>query len=52
MLKHSLLLAACGSRYRTLGAGEMTQRLKALTAALPEVVSSILSNYIVAYNHL
>jgi hypothetical protein len=32
-------------------AGEMAQRLRALTA-LPEVLSSILSNHMVAYNHL
>jgi hypothetical protein len=32
-------------------AGEMDQQLKALTA-LPEVLSSILSNYMVAHNHL
>ena len=33
------------------GAGEMAQWLRAL-AALPEVVSSIPSNHIVAHNHL
>jgi hypothetical protein len=33
------------------GAGEMAQRLRALTA-LPEVLSSIPSNYIVAHDHL
>jgi hypothetical protein len=32
-------------------AGEMAQRLRALTA-LPEVLSSILSNHIVAHIHL
>jgi hypothetical protein len=32
-------------------AGEMAQRLRALTA-LPEVLSSIPSNYVVAHNHL
>jgi hypothetical protein len=32
-------------------AGEMAQRLRAL-AALPEVLSSIPSNYMVAHNHL
>jgi hypothetical protein len=32
-------------------AGEMAQRLKALTA-LPEVLISIPSNHIVAHNHL
>jgi hypothetical protein len=31
--------------------GEMAQRLRAL-AVLPEVLSSILSNHIVAHNHL
>jgi hypothetical protein len=33
------------------GAGEMAQRLKALTT-LPEVLSSIPSNHMAAYNHL
>jgi hypothetical protein len=33
------------------GAGEMAQQLRAL-AALPEVLSSIPSNHMVAYNHL
>jgi hypothetical protein len=33
------------------GAGEMTQWLRALTA-LPEVLSSIPSNHMVAHNHL
>jgi len=33
------------------GAGEMAQWLKAL-AALPEVLSSILSNHMVAHDHL
>ena len=33
------------------GAGEMAQWLRAL-AALPEVLSSILSNHMVAHNHL
>jgi hypothetical protein len=32
------------------GAGEMAQRLRALTA-LPKVLSSIPSNHMVAYNH-
>jgi hypothetical protein len=32
-------------------AGEMAQKLRALTA-LPEVLSSIPSNHMVAYNHL
>ena len=34
-----------------LGAGEMAQRLRALTA-LPEVLSSIPSNHMVAHSHL
>jgi hypothetical protein len=33
------------------GAGEMAQRLRALTA-LPEVLSSIPDNHMVAHNHL
>jgi hypothetical protein len=33
------------------GAGEMAQRLRAL-AVLPEILSSIPSNHMVAYNHL
>ena len=33
------------------GAGEIAQRLRALTA-LPEVLSSIPSNHMVAHNHL
>jgi hypothetical protein len=33
------------------GAGEMAQQLRALTA-LPEVLSSIPSNHMVAHNHL
>jgi hypothetical protein len=33
-------------------AGEMAQRLRAQIAALPEVLSSILSNHMVAHNHL
>jgi hypothetical protein len=33
------------------GDGEMAQRLRAL-AALPEVLSSIASNHMVAHNHL
>ena len=33
------------------GAGEMAQRLRALTA-LPEVLSSIPSNHMVAHNHM
>ena len=39
------------SRKSHMGAGEMAQRLRAL-AALPEVLSSIPSNHIVAHNHL
>jgi len=34
-----------------LGAGEMTQWLRALTA-LPEVLSSIPSNHVVTHDHL
>jgi hypothetical protein len=34
-----------------LGAGKMAQRLRALTA-LPEVLSSIPSNHMVAHNHM
>jgi hypothetical protein len=34
-----------------LGVGEMAQWLRALTA-LPEVLSSISSNHMVAHNHL
>jgi hypothetical protein len=33
-------------------AGEMAQRLRALTAALPKVLSSNPSNHMVAHNHL
>jgi hypothetical protein len=36
---------------KLLGAGEMAQRLRALTA-LPKVLSSIPSNHMVAHNHL
>jgi len=36
---------------RNRGAGEMAQRLRAPTA-LPEVLSSIPSNHMVAHNHL
>jgi hypothetical protein len=36
---------------KSCGAGEMAQRLRALTA-LPEVLSSIPSNHMVAHNHL
>jgi hypothetical protein len=38
-------------RTKEVGAGEMAQRLRTLTA-LPEVLSSILSNHMVAHNHL
>jgi hypothetical protein len=34
-----------------VGAGEMAQQLRALTA-LPKVLSSISSNHMVAHNHL
>jgi hypothetical protein len=33
-------------------AGEMAQQLGALAAALPEILSSIPSNHMVAHNHL
>jgi hypothetical protein len=36
---------------RLVCAGEMAQRLRALTV-LPEVLSSIPSNHVVAHNHL
>jgi hypothetical protein len=36
---------------RNMGSGEMAQWLRALTA-LPEVLSSIPSNHMVAHNHL
>jgi len=36
---------------KNLGAGEMPQQLRALTT-LPEVLSSIPSNHVVAPNHL
>ena len=35
-----------------VGAGEMAQRLRALAAALPEVLRSNPSNHMVAHNHL
>ena len=38
-------------KFKNIGAGEMAQRLRALTA-LPEVLSSIPSNTMVAHNHL
>jgi hypothetical protein len=41
---------ACFKIFHTT-AGEMAQRLRAL-AALPEALSSIPSNHMVAYNHL
>jgi hypothetical protein len=37
--------------WENTGAGEMAQQLRALTA-LPEVLSSIPSNHMVAHNHL
>jgi hypothetical protein len=39
------------TRFDILGAGEMAQQLRALTAR-PEVLSSIPSNHMVAHNHL
>jgi hypothetical protein len=42
---------ACQSKALVVWAGEMVQWLRALTA-LPEVLSSILSNHMVAHNHL
>jgi hypothetical protein len=36
---------------QAIGAGEMAQQLRALTA-LPEVLSSIPNNHMVAHNHL
>ena len=39
------------SKNLIVGTGEMAQWLRALTA-LPEVLSSILSNHMVAHNHL
>jgi hypothetical protein len=39
------------SKNQNLGAGEMAQHLRALTA-LPEVLSSSPSNHMVAHNHL
>jgi len=38
-------------KYLFMGAGEMAQGLRTLTT-LPEVLSSILSNHMVAHNHL
>jgi hypothetical protein len=45
----ALLICAQLKRFG-LGAGEMAQRLGALTA-LPEVLSSIPSNHMMAHNH-
>jgi len=54
-LKHSILCrpdkATKTLLKQTTRAGEMAQRLRALTA-LPEVLSSIPSNHMVARNHL
>jgi len=47
---YSLLCSAI-AKNTFKGAGEMAQRLRALTA-LPEVLSSIPSNHMVAHNHL
>ena len=41
----------CSIKKSTEGAGDMAQWLRAL-AALPEVLSSIPSNYMVAHSHL
>ena len=41
----------CHKKLKRLGAGEIAQQLRALTA-LPEVLSSIPSNHMVAHNHL
>jgi hypothetical protein len=38
-------------RFGKIGAGEMAQQLRALTA-LPKVLSLIPSNHMVAHNHL
>ena len=46
-----VFLTTCNSKNRRNGAGEMTQRLRALTA-LPEVLSSNPSHHMVAHNHL
>jgi hypothetical protein len=40
-----------GSKRDEIGAGDMAQQLRALTA-LPEVLSSIPRNHMVAHNHL
>jgi hypothetical protein len=42
---------ANGHKKQSDGAEEMSQQLRAL-AALPEVLSSIPGNHMVAYNHL
>jgi hypothetical protein len=39
-------------RMEAFGAGEMAQRLRVVKAMLPEVLSSIPSNTMVAHNHL
>jgi hypothetical protein len=41
----------CMNTQEYMGAGEMAQRVRALTA-LSEVLSSIPSNHMVAHNHL
>ena len=53
ILQCSWKMVGCWGAYRKekLQAGEMAQWLRAL-AALPEVLSSISSNHMVAYNHL
>jgi hypothetical protein len=40
-----------GNKNGNMGAGEMAQQLRALTP-LPDVLSSIPSNHMVAHNHL
>jgi hypothetical protein len=49
--KHPLLILMLHIRKKGSGAGEMPQRLRALTA-LPEVLSSNPSHYMVAHNSL
>ena len=49
--KESSKVVFYSSTSNSLGAGEMAQWLRALTA-LPEVLSSIPSNHMVAHNHL
>jgi hypothetical protein len=55
ILRTVVLLLSQGEALDSLtyeyGAGEMAQQFRALTA-LPEVLSSIPSNYMVAHNHL